>query len=127
MWNYHTSFGANIGLSYSQPANDTPLDPEQINNTLNILAIQKMQAEIQLIASQIGSNNSVAFNQKHAVYLGFIGELRNLALAMQVDIEKTIMDSEPKYKPLYDGDGKETLIEVINKTILKLKTDLDIK
>jgi len=128
MYVYYNTSIPGTELSYHLPPPPPVLmDPNVINDLVDKLHIQKLQAEVALMGSQIQANNNHAFNSRVGAYTQFLAELRQLALAYQIDIEKTIIESEPKFKPLYAGHNRDTIVDAIDKTIMKLRNDLDIK
>lgn len=110
-----------------QPFLPNGLTPNQFQLALNDLTLKQMNANLALTYAQIQHNQISIAAMRTQAYVSFLSELRMLTTTYQVDIENTIMMSEPKYKPLFDGQHVESLQDTILKVVAKLKTDLEIK
>jgi len=110
-----------------QPHLPNGMNIDQFNLTINDLTLKQMNATLGLTLAQIQHNQVSIAAMRNQAYVSVLSELRMLVNTYQIDIEKTIMQSEPKYKPLFDGVHQETLQDTIMKIVMKLKTDLEIK
>lgn len=116
--------GAQAG---AQPHLPNGMTADQFNLTINDLTLRQMNANLALTMAQIQHNQVSIASMRNQAYINFLSELRMLTNVYEVDIEKTIIASEPKYRPLFDGVHAETLQDTILKVVAKLKIDLDIK
>lgn len=110
-----------------QPYLPNGLTPNQFQLALNDLTLKQMQANLALTYAQIQHNHTSIAAMRNQAFISLLSELRMLANTYQVDIENTILNSEPKYKPLFDGVHTDTIQDTILKIVEKLKTDLEIK
>jgi len=103
------------------------MTPNQFNVTINDLTLKQMHANLALAHTQIQHYQTSIAAMRNQAYTSFLSELRMLTNVYEIDIEKTIISSEPKFKPLFDGVHAEKLQDIILKVVEKLKIDLDIK
>lgn len=103
--------------------------PQNVQQYVERLSIKRLEAEIGNIQAAAYTNMMAGNASKYSTYIALMAELRLLATAYQVDIEKTLFEGEPKFKFLLESsgvNGRDTVIEVINKIVLKLKQELSI-